>query len=259
MEGLFIMNTKDIYQKRKCFIITPIGELDSPIFRKAEGVIKSVIKPILIRNGFYDIKPSYEIMESGLIGNQIIDRIINDDLVVANLTGNNPNVMYELAVRHAIAKPIIHICEKGTNLSFDIKHSRTIFYNDDMLGTEELKTVFEQYVINIDYTKEYLDNPICGKSYKIKNIFTEFKSVSDNADILIRLQSNDIQMEKFQKEILSNIPDLSIISFQKVKNVYLIYIKNKGRKNFIELSTLLRKISKNIGVQVFFIDDLKVN
>lgn len=147
-------------QGKKCFIITPIGNNDSDIFRKTQGVIESVIKPILLKNGFSDIKPAYEIMESGMIANQIIRRITDDDLVVANLTGNNPNVMYELAIRHAVAKPIIHICENGTVLPFDIKDSRTIFYTDDMLGTQELKRAFKDYVTNIDYSKQYPDNPI---------------------------------------------------------------------------------------------------
>lgn len=146
--------------KKKCFIITPIGDEGSETFRMAKGVIESVIKPVLERNGFEDIKPAYEILESGMIGNQIVDRIVNDDLVIANLTGNNPNVMYELAIRHAAAKPIIHICENGTNLPFDIKDSRTIFYKNDMLGTKELIERLECFVKEVDYEKEYMDNPI---------------------------------------------------------------------------------------------------
>ena len=146
--------------KKRCFIITPIGDERSETFRMAKGVIESVIKPVLERNGFEDIKPAYEILESGMIGNQIIDRIVNDDLVIANLTGNNPNVMYELAIRHAAAKPIIHICEDGTKLPFDIKDSRTIFYKNDMLGTKELIERLECFVKEVDYEKEYMDNPI---------------------------------------------------------------------------------------------------
>lgn len=157
-------------QGKKCFIITPIGEFNSEIFRKAKGVIDSAIKPVLRLHGFVDIKPAYEIIESGMIGNQIIDRIVNDDLVVANLTGNNPNVMYELAIRHATAKPVIHICEKGTILPFDIKDNRTVFFKDDMLGVQELQMEFEDYVNNIKYEYEYKDNPIYN-GIQTANIF----------------------------------------------------------------------------------------
>ena len=95
-------------QEKKCFIITPIGNENSDTFRKAKGVIESVIKPVLKGYGFDDIKPAYEINVSGMINTQIINRIIDDDLVVANLTGHdnigpNPNVMYELCLRHVVA------------------------------------------------------------------------------------------------------------------------------------------------------------
>lgn len=78
---------------KKCFIITPIGDEESSTFRKARGVIESVIKPLLNEYGFDDVRPAYEINMSGTINTQIINGIIESDLVIANLTGNNPNVM----------------------------------------------------------------------------------------------------------------------------------------------------------------------
>ena len=246
-------------QEKKCFIITPIGDEGSNTFRKAKGVIESVIKPILHENGFNDIKPAYEIMESGMIGNQVVNRIIENDLVIANLTGNNPNVMYELAIRHIIAKPVIHICETGTILPFDIKDSRTIFYSDDMLGAEELKNVFKKFVLNIDYSKYYMDNPICSFLDKLNNVFSNIGDSAKNADILIRLQSDDFQIEKLKTMFLDLIPDLVIIGIQKVGNIYLIYIVNNGNKDITEIATLLRNIGSKIGIKVFFIDNLKTN
>lgn len=147
-------------EKKSCFIITPIGDLDSPIFRKINGVITSTIRPVLQEMGFGNISAAHEINKVGSINTQIINRIVYDDLVIANLTENNPNVMYELCLRHVAAKPIIHICEKGTALPFDIKDNRTIFYENDMLGVEELKGNLKKYLNEIDYKKEYIDNPV---------------------------------------------------------------------------------------------------
>ena len=47
-------------------------------------------------------------------------------MIIADLTGNNPNVYYELSLRHAIGKPVIHMALEGTSLSFDIRDNRTI-------------------------------------------------------------------------------------------------------------------------------------
>lgn len=145
---------------KTCFIITPIGNSNSAIYRHINGVIRSVIRPCLEKAGFTKIKAAHEINELGSINTQVITSILDADLVVANLTGTNPNVMYELCLRHAIAKPVIHICEAGTDLPFDIKDSRTIFYRNDMLGVDELKEALETMLREIDYTKDYKDNPI---------------------------------------------------------------------------------------------------
>lgn len=165
-----------VKKERTCFIITPIGNPKSEIFRKATGVIESVIRPILNLHGFGEVKAAHEICEVGSINNQVINRIIDSDLVIANLTSNNPNVMYELCLRHVVAKPIIHICEKGTDLPFDIKDSRTIFYDDDMLGASELKEELEKFVNEIEYAKIYDDNPI----YNAQKIGLLLKDLSDD-------------------------------------------------------------------------------
>lgn len=182
--------------KRKCFIITPIGDDNSETFRKAKGVIDSVIRPILKIYDFDDIKPAYEINVSGMITTQIINRIVEDDLVIANLTGNNPNVMYELCLRHVVAKPIIHICEKGTVIPFDIKDSRTIFFKDDMLGVEELKKQMKLFMNEISFEEDYMDNPVYN-AQQYGKLLKEIQGTNDNQVLKLLMEiSNQLSFER---------------------------------------------------------------
>ena len=119
--------------KKRCFIITPIGNDNDSIRRHIDGIIDAAIKPALEPD--YEVVAAHKITETGTITKQIIKEIYHDELAIANLTGNNPNVMYELAVRYCLGKPVLTIAEKGTSLPFDVMPERTIFYINDPKGS----------------------------------------------------------------------------------------------------------------------------
>lgn len=122
---------------RTCFVIAPIGEEESPTRRVLDGLLT------LLRQSLGDlvgkITAAHEISEPGNIPSQVITALLESDLVVADLTTLNPNVMYELAVRHCAAKPFVLLAQKGTRLPFDIAPERVLFYANDLAGAESLR------------------------------------------------------------------------------------------------------------------------
>jgi hypothetical protein len=156
--------------QKECFVIGPIGSSGSSTRRNTDGLIDAAIGPVLEDLGFKMIVP-HRIDESGSITNQIIERLLNADLVLAILTELNPNVMYELAVRHAKRKPVVSILEEGTKLPFDLKDERTLFYVNDMKGVHDLKPELKNMIVAALRDKEP-DNPIyrVAESMVIKEI-----------------------------------------------------------------------------------------
>lgn len=185
-------------ENNKCFIITPIGEVNSQIRRSAEGVINSAIRPILEELNF-EIQIPHEMSDPGSITKQVIEHILFDKLVIANLTGLNPNVMYELAVRHAIRLPLVTLAEIGTNLPFDIVTERTIFFYNDMAGVEELKPKLKQYIQKALEDKK-MDNPI----YRVVESIAILKQLDASDDpqkyILKKLDSLQEQFIRFTRQ-----------------------------------------------------------
>jgi hypothetical protein len=150
--------TTETEEQKKCFIITPIGGESTETRVKADGLIKAVITPVLEE---LNIKgyAAHQIDITGSITKQIIQRIISDDIVIANLTELNPNVMYELAIRHATRKPVVIVAEHGTKLPFDIIQLNTIFYTNDMIGVDNLKPKLRN-AIEAALGEEKPNNPI---------------------------------------------------------------------------------------------------
>lgn len=182
-----VKKKEDITEKGKtCFIISPIGSKDSETRRKAQGLIDAAIKPVLLELDF-EVSVAHEIDAPGSITRQIIQHLLEDDLVIANLTELNPNVMYELAVRHAKRLPVVCIVENGTKLPFDIAAERVIFYANDMLGVEELKPALNRMVAEAVKDLEP-DNPI----YRVVKDSIMQKVTADETDSYILKRLDDI-------------------------------------------------------------------
>lgn len=141
--------SKDMNVDKECFIVTPIGNETDPIRRHINGLIDASLIPILNEHG-YKTSVSHRIFNPGSINKQVINKLYKSDLVVVNLTNLNPNVMYELAFRHTIRKPVITIAEKGTKLPFDIVLERTIFYENDFKGSIEVRENFKKAITAIE-------------------------------------------------------------------------------------------------------------
>src|SRR5699024_539577 len=102
---------------------------------------------------------AHRITKTGSINSQVINNLYSAKLVIANLTGLNPNVMFEVGIRYTMRKPMILICEKGTRLPFDIIEERTIFYTNDIAGSEELKGRLLSMLSDFDFDG-LQDNPV---------------------------------------------------------------------------------------------------
>lgn len=112
-------------ERPTCFVLSPIGKDGSEVRARADTILKHIITPVADECGFEALRAD-KISEPGMITTQVINHIVNDAMVVADLTGENANVFYELAVRHASQKPYIQIIQKGDRIPFDVAGIRTI-------------------------------------------------------------------------------------------------------------------------------------
>lgn len=108
-----------------CFYITPIGSDSSEQRKHSDLFLGSIIEPALEQFGLAVVRAD-RIEKPGVITRQVIEYILRSRIVIADLSFHNPNVFYELALRHATQLPIVQIIRTSESVPFDVLPMRTI-------------------------------------------------------------------------------------------------------------------------------------
>lgn len=114
-----------------CFVLMP--------FRPdwSERVYKNIFRPAIEKAG-------YQCQRADESGEQIITESIWTDIcrsrvIVADLTGKNENVMYEIGIAHTVGKPVVLLSQNEIDPPFDVSHHRVHVYEDTAAGPENVK------------------------------------------------------------------------------------------------------------------------
>ncbi|MEV7212324.1 hypothetical protein AB0O31_04445 [Kitasatospora cineracea] len=134
---------------RSCFVIGPIGDRHqdegSPgrlAYEEALEIYEKVVLPACSAAGLEPTRADL-IAQPGEITEQVCRYVMHADVVVADVTGGNPNVMYELGIRHLLGRPTVQLGEHG-RLPFDIALIRTIQFKRTRSGLVDARKELEE-------------------------------------------------------------------------------------------------------------------
>lgn len=103
-----------------CFVLLPLHEPFTTIYTDLVVPAVEMLDMTCQHAG--------EIFGPGFIVSDIHSLIEEAKVVVAELTGRNPNVFYELGIAHALHKPVVQLTQQIEDVPFDIRHLRTVEY-----------------------------------------------------------------------------------------------------------------------------------
>ncbi|HYF93972.1 MAG TPA: Hsp70 family protein [Symbiobacteriaceae bacterium] len=115
-----------------CFVLMPFAEAFRPIYQDH-------IRPVVQKAGFTCLRAD-EIRGTNIISQDIWENINRARLLIADLTGQNANVFYEVGLAHAVGKDVILLTQSNTDVPFDLKAIRYIVYNYTPPGMKEMET-----------------------------------------------------------------------------------------------------------------------
>ncbi len=144
---------------KTCFVLAPIDESGSPTRERSDAILNYVIRPVCHELGYSAIRAD-EFDQPGSITKTIIIKLVNSDLVIADLTDHNPNVFYELAVRHMTGKPLVQLIKDNERIPFDVQDINTIKINtQDISSVEQSKVKLANYIQACEKLK-FVNNPL---------------------------------------------------------------------------------------------------
>lgn len=204
-----------------CFVVSPIGEEGSEIRTNADKLLKHIINPVCQSCGL-SVERVDQINDSDSITQTIIDKLLSADLVIADISGHNPNVFYEMGYRKCTGKPIIHLKCKGENLPFDVNTIRTFEYDlTDLDSVEAIKERLQQTISAISF--ESSDESEGNANDK------NDKTFSGLLPILYQIQDSiaDLKTEisKKDNETLQTIMQTSLSNAAKTESADTIMMK----------------------------------
>lgn len=155
-------NKPPIKYMKPCFVIMPIGsgEAYEVYLNRYLNIIKPAVESVTRSGGHaYDSVRADFISSTGSINRTVLEHLYNADVVIADLTDLNPNVFYELGVRHSLRNGTILLALKGTKLPFDISDLKVIFYEDKVGGEKDVIPKIRQ-LLEVLLTNRSQDSPV---------------------------------------------------------------------------------------------------
>jgi CheY-like chemotaxis protein len=112
---------------KNCFVIMPFSSTGSCTKDEWTEIFENLIKPAVEKSGF-NYKCERANLNYGSIIEDILDKLNRSELVIADITDSNPNVLYELGVRHTIGGPTIVIAQSKVDIPMDLLPYSFIIY-----------------------------------------------------------------------------------------------------------------------------------
>ncbi len=130
-----------------------------PFHTGMKQVYTDAIKPACEKANFKPLRAD-ELIGPYNIHRDIIKYIFSSDVIIADLTGWNPNVFYEMGVAHTLDNKTMMIIQEGEKLPFDIGNYRCIYYEPTEGGLKVLMQKIVDYLQTADSWCEYPTNPV---------------------------------------------------------------------------------------------------
>ena len=234
-------------EKIVCFVLMPFAD-------KYLEVYEQVYKPVCESNSIKCWRVD-EISRPGSITRDIVQGIIDSDIIIADLTSQNPNVFYELGIAHSVGNKTIMTCQSTIDVPFDIANYRVILYDQTIAGSKtlakKLSAAIKELLSALDRTNNPVQSVLGNRTaLHFKQKIPIFKAVDYNLltpafkELLTKHHISYIdQLKQLDIEKLVNAPGFGKSSISQLVHLIVAYDLYDDAVNF-------QKFIQKYGIKV---------
>jgi len=218
---------------KTCFVVMPIGsgEMYEEYLSRYENIIKPAVDGLKIdgRQVYKSVRADF-VSQTGSITRTILDYLFRSDVVIADLSDLNPNVFYELGVRHSLRNKTILIAAKGTKPPFDVGDLKIVFYENKIGGEKKVIPELQTVLRRLAETEEQVDSPVFHAIPKLLFPIADYSLELENRELRTTISF----LEEFNDAALWNLPKSAL---DEIVNLVLIRdnsVASKNKSGFLE-------------------------
>lgn len=200
-----------------CFVLMPFSE-------ELSGVYHAAIKPAVESQGLKCIRAD-EVEDTGNIIKRIIEYIRKAKLIIADLTGKNPNVFYEMGIAHSFGNNTIMLAQDIKDVPFDVHVYHVILYENTIVGGNKLRKGIEKKISSLPIWSLSANNPVQDflpdKVVSIGQYTNTVDELKETKDILMNAQKHLQDFENLKREH-AEVKENYKVTWEKAKELEIL-------------------------------------
>lgn len=191
---------------RKCLVLMPFAAEFDDIYR---DVFVPACRAQKVECSRVDERAT-----PGSITGAIVNGIVDADLILADLTGQNANVFYELGIAHAMDKHVITVCQSVDDVPFDLRSYRVLTYSKSFTGAARLREELERVIAELLAADQPPSNPVQDamqlRSKRKGPRAVSHASATDTSSSSFDAQIREVRQEKAVAQILAALERIAL-------------------------------------------------
>jgi hypothetical protein len=243
-----------------CYVVTPFGlktDLSGALI-DFDALYLEVLKPTISDAGYTPVRGDEE-LTGGTVYRAIMERVILSPLAVFDVTTANPNVLYELGIRHMARRSgTVVLFAAGERMPYDLAHLQVIMYRISQGKPEnpaELRATLAKRLMEAH--RESADSPIHqmfdGVNVEITHKAKVVRAENQTADQRRQLTEAKLHGLSALMEFETSLGDLADVDSSLLTDLFTSYRANSGWKQMIDLA---RRMPSEVAATVMIQEQL---